>query len=148
MAKGGGGMMEIILVIALIGGFALLWPNISARLSWPNGAGAGAVQTDTSGGGKADADDGGGGGASDDEDDCTNVRNPRAMAECIRDKTRRMIGRTRRKAGRGGGIRQINRGGSGTNVHVSGKGGRAVACVNGRCTSAYGEMSMDFSNVV
>lgn len=145
MAKDGG-MIEIIIVIALIGGFLLLWPQISSGLG---GIGAGAVQTDTSGGGKADASDSGGGakaGGGDDEDDCTNVRDARAMAECIREKTRRMIGRTGRRTR--GGIRQFNRGGSGTNVHMSGKGGGAIACVNGKCTSAYGEMGLPFSNVI
>ena len=145
MAKGsGGGIIEIVIVVALIGGFLLLWPQISSGLGGLGGAGAGAVQTDTSGGGKADADDDGGGAKAGDgdEDDCTNVRDARAMAECIRNRTRRMIRRTR------GGIRQRNSGGRGTNVSVSGKGGSAVACANGRCVSAYGEMGLDFSNVI
>ena len=129
MAKGGG-MMEIVMLVALIGGFVLLWPHISGMLN----VSAGAVDTDTAGGGKADASDKGGtvtagqggGGAYGFPDAEEMIRQITAKAK--------------------GGIRQRNSGGSGTNISVSGKG--AKACVNGKCTSSYGEIQMDFSNIV
>ena len=50
MAKSSG-VMEIVMLVVLIGGFVLLWPQISGALNAPGTAGVGAV--DTAGGGKA-----------------------------------------------------------------------------------------------
>ena len=140
MAKSGG-MMDIVMIIVVIGGFLFLWPHLQSAIS---GLGGGAVvaptQTDTSGGGKASASDGIGGGA--DADD-------------IREKTRKMIEDITRQAksgggggGKRGGIRQRNSGGSGTNISVQGGGGQAIACANGKCKSSYGELQMGMSNVI
>lgn len=136
MAKGGGGMFEIIMLVVVLGGAWLLWPQISGMLE---GVSAGAVDTDTSGGGKADASDkggtvtagNGGGGQYGFPDAEEMIRQITAQAK---------------RGGKGQNIRQRNSGKGGTNISVQGKG--ATACANGKCVSGYGEMMMDFSNVI
>ena len=105
-------MMEIVMIIVVIGGAILLWPHIQGTA---NGQ---AVQTSTNGG-QAQASDGSG----------------MANGDQIRARTKRMIAEITARARRGGGIRQRNSGGSGSNISIEGTG--ATVCVNGKCTSRF-----------
>lgn len=128
MAGGSGGTMDIVILIALAGGFIFLWPQISSMLTPPSAV-VGA--TDTAG--DAEASDKGGsvtagqGGAA-------------ADGDAIRRRTKRMIAEITARA------RRRTRSGGGTNISVQGSG--ATACANGRCTSSYGEMRMGISNIL
>lgn len=126
--------MEIVMLVVIIGGAWLLWPHISSAIGGIGGdnAAINAVQTDSEG------------------NDTKVSTGTKANADEIRARTQRMIDEITAKARRGsggGGMVQTNTGGGGgSNISVSGSGARA--CANGRCVSAYGEMTMDFSNVV
>ena len=117
MAKSDG-LMNIVMIVVVIGGFLVLWPHLQGAL----GAAAAPVQT---GDGKAKAvtaGDGNGG------------INGMMSADEIREKTRQMIAEITAKARRGSrGTRQRNSGGGGTNISVQGHG--ATAWANGRCVS-------------
>ena len=128
-----GGIMNIVMIVVVIGGFLLLWPHLQTAIG---GLGVAAAPVQTSGdGAKAKtAGDGSGG------------KNSMGMADAdeIRDRTRDMIEditRRARRSGGGGGLRQRNYGSGGTNISVSGKG--AIACANGKCVSG-----LSISNVV
>lgn len=117
--------MDIVILIALAGGFIFLWPQISSMLT-PS-ATVGATDTDTAGGGDAEASDKGG---------SVTAGQGAADGDAIRRKTKRMIAEITARARRR--TRQHNSSGSGSNI----------SCVNGHCTSNYGEMRMGISNVI
>lgn len=136
MAKGGG-TMEIIMLVVLLAGAWLLWPHISGMLSGGEEAIIGATQTDTSGGGEAKATDKGG--------------NVSVSGDGRSDRRSRIRNRRRHLGGVGDGMVSVDggiaRAGRGGTTATAG-GGQATACAGGRCVTAYGEMQMDFSNVI